>query len=354
MFSCLPCRYENLSFNILWTIRSVMHTERLLCIVLLVSLLVGGVSALEFRSGDRVVVDKPVNDDLFASGGQVSVDAPVKSVVVIGGLVDINGPVSGDVVAAGGQVTVNGNVGGKIVAAGGRVTVNGKADNLVAAGGQVAIGKGAMISRDAAVVGRQVVNEGDVAGTLYAETDGLINAGSVGTVVMPEKPSDEKGLPVLLVLVTLGFAILGCIIIRLFPRQGKVVADRVRSAPLLNFAYGIAGVLVTAVVTLIIAVTIIGLPVALLLGMGLIAVLVLAPVFTSWAFGDWLTSLMKKEWSMYLSFLLGFVVLHLLFAIPFLVGLLLRVIAVAIGAGAIFMVIWNYWKGSSSPSAAHP
>jgi hypothetical protein len=321
-----------------------MHMGRWLCVGLLVCIFFAGVSALEFRNGGEVVVKEPINDDLFASGARVSVDAPVRSVVSAGGVVDINGPVAGDVIAAGGQVTVNGDVGGKIVAAGGRVTVNGKAQNLVAAGGTVTIGKGATIARDAALAGQRVINEGDVQGTLYTQSDGLINTGTVGKVVMPEKPEKQKGLPVLLILVTMGFLVLGCILIRLVPGPVRVVSDRVRQAPVMDFVYGVAGTLVLVVVTVIIGVTIIGLPIAIFMAMGIISVVLLAPIVVSMALGEWITALAKKQFSPYIVFILGFVILHLLFAIPFLIGIVIRVIATLIGIGAILVIGWIYWK----------
>lgn len=316
----------------------------LFCLCLMGCFLISGVSALEFRQGGLVSVKDPINDDVFASGGRISIDAPVRSIVAAGGIVDINAPVAGDVIAAGGQVTINSDVGGKVVAAGGKVTLNGKTQNLVAAGGLVTVGRGAVVQKDAALSGQQIVNEGDVVGTLYAQADGLINAGTVGKVVMPEKTEQQKGLPILLILVTIGFLILGCLIIRFIPGKSQAIAKQIRQAPLMNFLYGFLGTLVLIVVTVIIGITIIGLPIAVFLAMALISVILLAPLFASLALGEWIADLAKKTFCPYLLFIIGFVILNLLFAIPFLVGIIIRIVVTAIGIGAMFVVFRDCWK----------
>ncbi|RPJ49858.1 MAG: hypothetical protein EHJ95_08155, partial [Methanobacteriota archaeon] len=83
--------------------------------ILIVLLLAAPGFALEFRSGNEVIVNDPIDDDLVVSGGQVIIDAPVGSVIAAGGEVRVRAPVTGDVIAAGGLVVVDAEVGGKIV-----------------------------------------------------------------------------------------------------------------------------------------------------------------------------------------------------------------------------------------------
>jgi hypothetical protein len=82
---------------------------------ILAILLPTGVSALVTYNGGEVLIDHPVQDDVFATGGTVTIDAPIASLIAAGGMVNINAPVSGDVIVAGGTVNIGANIGGNVM-----------------------------------------------------------------------------------------------------------------------------------------------------------------------------------------------------------------------------------------------
>ena len=211
--------------------------KRLIIISLMLILLLPHVQALQMLSGDQVSVDSPIDDDVFVSGGTVTINAPVASAVIAGGTIIINAPVSGDVFVAGGQILVNSDIEGKIVAAGGDIDLRGDAKNAVIAGGNINIHSTTVISRDAVITGGNVSNAGKIIGNLTVRADNFQNTGSAGSVDF-EKSEGLQGLQrvmnIFSILMTVGFLIIGIILLKLFPAQFFIVEEEVRKAPMKN------------------------------------------------------------------------------------------------------------------------
>ena len=108
-------------------------------------------SALEFRTGDQlsIAANERISGNLYAAGGNVTTAATVAGdLLVAGGTVLVNGPISGDLLAAGGNVTVLGNVGNDLRAVAGNITISGRVGgDLIVGGGQVNV-SGAGIGGD--------------------------------------------------------------------------------------------------------------------------------------------------------------------------------------------------------------
>ncbi len=315
--------------------------HQVVLILVLLCLLPIGAQALTFVSGNQPVIDEPIDDDVFGSGGTVTVNAPVSSLTVAGGTVTVNAPVDGDVVAAGGTIIVNGDVGGKILAAGGTVEVNGNATNAVITGGTVRIGENAVIQRDAAISGGTVVNAGTVVQNLSVSASFFENPGIAGSVTFQEAPEAEQivpGLGLVGILLAIGFFILGVVLLRLFPAPFSSVVREVESRPLIKTIVGFFMIIVSAVVILIIAITVIGLPVAGLFGLLYIAALLLSYLFVAYALGDVIALRFRQRWSPIAVFALGFIILHLLFLIP-VVGGIIWGISISLGYGALLYAI---------------
>jgi hypothetical protein len=308
-------------------------------------LLLPHVQALEMLSGDHVSVDSAIDDDVFAAGGTVNINAPVASVVIAGGDVNINAPVSGDVFILGGQISINSDVGGKIVAAGGDIDLRGDARNAVIAGGNISIHPTTVISKDAVIAGGNVLNAGTITGNLTVRAEEFQNTGSAGSVDF-KKSEGLQGLEelmiklanILYILITVGFLILGIVVLKLFPSQFIMVEAEVRNAPVKNTVVGFALIIVSVILMSLLAVTFIGLPVALILGMLFIIALMLSCLFVSFAIGRKIVDLFKFETSDILIFVIGFVILSLLFRIPF-AGVLIAIVAISLGFGALIYTL---------------
>ncbi len=327
------------------------HTllQRLLLIALCVALMLPHVQAVEMLAGGNISLDSAVDDDVFAAGDSLVINAPVESVVFAGDELVVNAPVSGDVIAAGGHITVNADIDGKIVAAGGEIEVDGTVKNLVAAGGEITIHANAVITRDAVITGQRVVNAGTVSRNLTVRAEEFEQAGSAGRVDYEELEGREAVealrdvLVIFRVLMIVGFLILGLILLRLFPAQFFSVAAEVRSAPLRNAVVGFVLSIVSVVVILVLAITVVGIPVAVVMGMLFIIALLLSSLFVSFALGRTLSDALTVKINDMLVFIIGFVILALLFQIP-VVGMLVRLVAYSLGFGAILYAVQKNWQ----------
>jgi hypothetical protein len=313
------------------------------------------VSALESLSGGEVKIDQAIHDDVFASGGAITVDAPVDSLIAAGGQVTVNAPVKGDVIAAGGQVTLNSDVGGKVVAAGGSVTLNGNVGtNAVLTGGDVTLGSESSVARDAMISGGNVVSKGDVAGTLSVKANTFSNEGSAGTLDVELQQRGMRAgtlLSLFGILFTVGLLILGLVLIRVTPHRFGAVVTEITASPLLAVVAGFVGIILGFIIVIVLAITLVLLPLALFLGLIGAMALLLSTLFTSSALGRWIGTLAKKEFSPYVAFLIGFVILNILFRIP-VVGFILLVIAVSIGFGAMLLAVRRCRTAACGTAAA--
>jgi len=328
------------------TVGDGWRMKRLVLIALIFVLLLPNAQALQMLSGDQVSVDSPVDDDIFAAGGTVTINAPVSGVVIAGGDIIINAPVSGDVFAAGGQIAVNSDVEGKIVAAGGDIDLSGDAKNAVIAGGTVNIHPTTVISRDAAISGGTVSNAGTIVGNLTVRAENFYNTGSAGSVDF-KKNGGLQGLQQLMntfsILMTIGFLILGIILLKVFPAQFFSVEEEVRNAPVKNTVVGFALIIVSVILIFLLSVTLIGFPVALIMGMLFIIALMLAGLFVSFALGRTIVDVLKFETNDVLIFVLGFIILSLLFRIPY-AGWLIGIVALSLGFGALIYTLQKNWQ----------
>jgi cytoskeletal protein CcmA (bactofilin family) len=92
-----------------------------ICMAIVLASVVAPAAAIEFRSGQHVVVapDEVISDDLYVTGETVTIDGKVEGDVIASGReVRLNGEVTGDFMAAGQAVMVNGHVGDDLRMAG--------------------------------------------------------------------------------------------------------------------------------------------------------------------------------------------------------------------------------------------
>jgi hypothetical protein len=301
--------------------------------------------ALQKYSGETVSVDTAIADDIIAAGNVVSINAPVDSLIAAGGTVSINAPIKGDVIAAGGQIYVNSDVGGKVVAAGGNVNLGGNiGTNLVAAGGTVNILANKTVERDALIGGGAVVNAGRVSGTISVSANQFNNTGSAGRVNFHKVESQAKdreqyeaGFSIFALLAILGYFILGLILVRYLPGIFLTVDSEVRSSTLLKTFLGFVMIIASFIAVLLVATTVVGLPIALISTLLILAALMLSGTFVAFSLGKCIGERSQKKQSDTVYFTIGFIILNLLYWLP-LVGGLASLISMSLGFSAILYV----------------
>ena len=316
--------------------------------------------ALQMLSGDKIsLIDKHVeDDDVFVSAGSVNIDAPVNSATVFANVVNVNALIKGDLFIVGGQISINSNISGKIVTAGQKIEIKGKANNIILAGNTIIIHSTSNINKDAYIAAGSIVNEGKISGRLVALTNNIQNTGNVGTLDIKSQvmtSAIQEWSNILHILTVIGFGILGVLLVRILPNQFNMVHVTMTRSIIKNTLIGFLLIIVFAIIILLSGITIVGLPIA---AFGLLIFLVglmVSTLFVSFAIGKKIIRLFRRSSNTNtlnnaVSFIVGFIILNLLFIAPFpLFGQIAQLIAVSLGFGSIYYAIRK--KQSLIPSS---
>lgn len=253
-----------------------------------------------YLAGSMVRPAGPVAGDFVAFGGRVVVDQPVAGDALLGGgSVDVRAPIGDDLRAGGGDVHVDTTVGGELYAAGGNVTLGKSAQvgqGAALAGGLVTIdGK---VSGPLRVTAQRVVLNGEVSGDarLIAETvelgpvariGGALNHSSkelkraegatVGGAVTHEEPAPAPSERAVerhwegqwrgsgpawagMVMGYLGLLAAAAVFVLLFPRFTAEAPELIRTLPWLALAVGFGVLVGVPVLGVLLLITLLGIP----------------------------------------------------------------------------------------------
>ena len=374
--------------------------------VALLLILAFPLSAMAFvpRAGNTVLVAEQIDDDLYAGGGTVEVTGKVDGdVVAAGGTVTLSGPVSGGILAAGGNLSIRGSVGRSARAAGGSVVVGGAITaDAVLAGGNVTVERAAEIGRDlvgaggnvqvsgtvhryAWLTGGTVTIAGTIAGNVEAQADRVVllptaritgtlryaadrplemqsGAQVGGQVTRIDRPSRSRLLvnPAARlrfrfagrVLEALWLLAIGFILVAITPRGVQHVQETVRARFGLSLVAGFILVVVVPVAIVLLLITLVGIPLALVVMLLYFATLYPSQVFVSAWLGDALMRRLRRGQaavSPYAVVAVGVVLLVILVGLP-LVGWIFRLLAVFTGFGALWAAIWSARRRGAQPA----
>lgn len=272
-----------------------------------------------YAIGAEVSVDQPVSGDVVAGGGVIQIADDVSGdVIVFGGMVQINGNVGGNVRVLGGNVTVSGNVKGDVLVFGGNVDISrtaniGKnvlfqagmmnldgtiAGDVVGGGGVIKI-KG-WIQGNADVHAQELITVSQTAkirgNFQYSASEPVtIPDGSVsGTVKRGGVNKDDSllfGYFSVAGLIGVGLRFLSLVLISglgflFISHEMTRMGDLVRKSFWRNLGIGFLGVTAGGALVILLAITVIGLPLALIFAGCGVAVWYLAPMPVAMALGE--------------------------------------------------------------------
>ncbi len=301
----------------------------------------------------------------YAAGQTVTIDGNVDGDVICAGqTVIVNGSVNGDVICAGQEVTINGAVAGSVRAVGQAVTINSVVGrNVTTAGQTVTLGSASRVNGEMAVAGQSVTINGPVGHDVVAAVNdmqlGSTIGGSLnylskqalaidrskvkGAVVhqLPPRHEDSQ-TSVMARLSSLLFGIASGLVIALVavwlaPKLVRGMAHTMITRPGASIGWGALVAIAAPVVAVALAFTIIGLPLAILMGILWAMTIMMAGLFAGVAVGQ--LALGRKEASqkhLALSALTGIPLVLIINWVPF-VGFLatLGVTAWTLGAVAL-------------------
>lgn len=371
-----------------------MKKVRLLLVTVFLSVVavVGGnviASAHDFRTGNSVVVgsSQKIDHTLFVSGNSVDVSSEVfGDVYCAGQTVTVSGTVHGDIICAGQTVNITGKVDGDVRLAGqsvilagdvkGNATIAGQTFNLSPSGsigGDISLGSSdatlnGVVGRDIAVGGETVVISNKVGRDIKGEVEklSLTNSARVqgninytsnkdvnkangaivsGKITRHDAPIEKTAEPAAAVAIALGWFIywllamllIAMALVLLFPRLFHSITDHVLPQPWKALLVGFGAGVIVPIIIMVLALTFVGLPLALLVALAWLVVLLLSgPVF-AYYIGR---LVLRNSSYVLLIMLVGAVILLVLYAIP-VIGFLAILAALWIGSGAILLEALN-------------
>ena len=327
-----------------------------------------------FVSGKSLTINSNINGDLYCAGQDIVINGDVKGdIACIGQSIKINGSVDGDVRAAAMNIEVTGtvtrnvtamsqslvfgpksNIKGDVFFGVQNINLGGTMGRDIAGAGETITVTGSLL-RNATVTGTNlsVVETGKIGGNLdyYMEKTATASIGAKnikGTVVRhdietPSRPEMEKkvvsitkkALFVKTIVSILSFIVLGLALVYFDRKNTEKRISLIISKPLAAGLLGLAILITSPIVFIILMVTIVGMPFAFVSMFVYIIALITASLYTSAILGKFFMEkiLQRKESPLYGQIALGVLLLGVISCIP-VIGWFVAFIAFCLGLGA--------------------
>lgn len=323
----------------------------------------GSVQGDLIAGGGNVLLSGPVSADLMASGGTITILGDIEGDVRFGGgNVTIQGAVGGDIIGGGGQITLAGNgVGGDVALAGGAITIDAPITGVVhIAGGDIRINApitgNVIIKADKITLGPKAALAGNLTYTASEPAhleDGAVVRGATEFEERPDRATKAGVTAALLALFSLWMIakflmlLIGASAIAyFFHRFARELVATAGMQPWIEILRGLVVSIVLPVVSVVLLMTVIGVPLGAL---GLLATFALS-IFAHLAAPIVIGSLVHKwtrhpagyvvNWK---TVVLGVVIFFFLGLIPFL-GWLVKALICLLTLGAALNIKWSIMK----------
>jgi hypothetical protein len=311
----------------------------------LVALLPLPAHAFESRAfGDVLVEQRETSPEVSTAVGTVTVDGFVDGDVHSGfGDIEVRGKVGDDINAGFGDIGVYGPVGGGIEAGFGDVYVDAPVR------GDIDVGRGDVeLGPEALVQGDLYYGRGEVRGNKEA-VEGAVIAGRAPHM---EHEPDGFGLPGLVgwFFAAAAFAACSMLLAVLAPRQLQAAARRAEESPGWSLLFGVASVPAVVVFAVVLAVSIIGIPLLLLLAPAYLAFVFFGALVAAYFVGRRVVfATGHYRGGNALAAMVGAIILAAAYMIPVLGGLLLYGLAL-FGTGAAILALFSRRRSRPYPS----
>jgi cytoskeletal protein CcmA (bactofilin family) len=337
-------------------------------------------------AGDDVQIDNPVKGSAFAAGARVGVTARIDgSAYLSGGDVTVSAPIGHNLYMAGGDLRLEGVVYGRLRAAGGNVRVARDAlvdGNASLAGGSIEVDGG--VGRDLRAYGESIVINGVIGGDVElageririgpdARIAGKVEYRSGRPIVIDPEASIGRGITemqkekrwmrsigrgttVMGTTFSFGLVLIGALMLLALPRFTREAAMKLRQRPAIAAGVGCVMLLGVPFMILLLVLTIIGIPLALLFAFGYVVLLLLGYLIAAIFLGDTVLERISTGkaqsigWRM-LFMLLALVAIAVVRQMPFIGGVVVAVLFVA-GIGAFTMRAWQGFRRDTEQAPA--
>ncbi|MFZ3044023.1 MAG: hypothetical protein WA058_02870 [Minisyncoccia bacterium] len=333
-----------------------------------------------YLAGVSVVSTAPVAGDLSAAGGSVLTTAPVRGdELLLAGSVSSRASVTGDVRAAGGSVNVEGSIAGDLIAfgytvydasrplgdtfivavntafrngAGGPVTIYGNSISLagdfasnvnIVATGHVTVAADTVIhgklSYEAPEAATISPSANVIGGIEYTNASYLPDAGTSRTLAL-------VSIGFFLFARILGALILASLFAGLFPKLAEAVVERTFTARprsiLLTMLLGFGILVATPVLMVLLALTFVGIGLAVLLFILYALLALLALLYAGILIGSFFARrFMRREAVLWHDGMFGMLTLSLIALVPY-IGIFIALLIATFTAGVLLQIFFHF------------
>ena len=305
-----------------------------------------------FLSGGEVTVSAPIGRNVYLAGGDLRIESVVYGKVrAAGGKIRIaqDALIEGNATLAGGSIEVDGGVGGNLRAFGESIVINGAiSGDLELAGEKIRIGP------DARIAGKLEYRSGR---PMQVDPQAAISGG------VTEVQKDQRwlrrvgrGATFMGARFSFGILLIGALMLLALPRFTREAAATLRSRPAVACGVGFAMLVGVPLLLLLLVLTVIGIPLALLFAFGYVALMLFGYLIGAIFVGDTVLERVRagktltKGWRI-LFMLLALVAISLVRLVPFLGGLAVALLFVA-GIGAFTMRAWQGFRRDAQEQPA--
>ncbi len=323
-----------------------------------------------FALQESVEISGEIYGDAYIMGGQVIVDGTIHGdLLVAAGSIDVSGKVTGNIRSLGGQILISGHVGNNATALAGNVQFLPSASiggNVVATAGNVYLsadvrGEATVVasslrvssliheSLKAYVGALRLTSKAFIRGDLNysSNTTALIEPGAHIQGVVTYRPSFVQeivqrtwlhkllvGSKVITVLMNFAYTlVVGIILIKLFPRNLGAALEALRLNPWKSFTFGLVLLILLPLISLVLLMTILGVPFALTLIAANIIGFYTAKIYSIFFASNWCFTRFKFKVNRISTLFMGLVAYFFLTAIPY-AGIVIGFAAMLFGLGA--------------------
>ncbi len=355
--------------------------------------------AADTKSGDSIYIakDEIVSGNLYAAGKTITIDGVISGdLIAAAQTIIVNGQVEGDIIIAAQTINISGVVGGNIRAAGSSITLNSTvARNINLFASDISIGNQSRIGWDALLMATNIQMRGNINGGLSGGASQLLLAGKVGKsvnveisdsylnqglIVSPEtiingdlnytsnkqaqiseqatvSGKTEMKAPKVktdnlfadyfwkIIFQILASFLVGLLLIFPLTKLTQKILSSAKEKSLKTLIPGLIAILIIPPISILLAITIIGLPLALILLTAWLIIIYLAPIFSAILLGQFITKkIIKKELpNNFWPLLVGIIIIFLLFSIPY-IGWIIKLFAICFGLGGIIFYVTSQSK----------
>jgi MFS family permease len=243
-----------------------------------------------------------------------------------------------------------------VIAIGAQITINGLVDhNAVAIGGSIVLTSDAVVRGNVICIGGIVVrgSESQVFGNITE-----INSSNITGALNSAFNSEWDGWSWLFALVSicifLAIMVIALLITLLLPKPIKAISAAIRINKGKSFFWGFLGILLIGPLAVLLAISIIGIPLIPLEFAVVVIAIIIGFIAVSTISGNYVlvTIFKKSEPSLIKSTMLGLLLLWLIGWIPY-IGWIIKTLAAILGMGGVFVAVFDR-RQPIAPSPSMP